>query len=116
MAFTLAEGLVGQIKTYVEANLAAKVAALNTEYNDGITLEDRKTTVLGVKSLKSIEVGNYPAFYVFSTHGTYAGTVLGLNPVSAEIEAKPEIAVGILVIDQDTETLQKRLYRYSRAL
>jgi hypothetical protein len=105
---TLAEGLVGELKAHIETNLGAKLTALNTEYGDGITLEDRKVTYLGIKSLASVP--QFPALYVIS--GTQR-----FNAWTEESgESKPEVSVGILVEDQDRERLQKRLYRYGRAL
>ena len=38
VALTLAEGLVNAIKTYLDANMAAKLTALDAEYADGISL------------------------------------------------------------------------------
>ena len=108
MALTGAEGLVTTLKAYVEANIAAKLTALNTEYADSITLATPVITYLGVKSLQAIP--NYPALYILSPSARFAGWTVSSG------ESKPEIAIGVIVTDMDSEILQKRLYRYGRAL
>ena len=40
MAWTLAEGIVKEVIDHLDADLAAKLNTLDTEYNDGITLTD----------------------------------------------------------------------------
>ena|SRR3972149_3322389 len=113
MALTLAEGLVNAIKTYLDDNMAAKVGALNTEYGDGITLTATVATYKGIKSLKAIP--NYPALFIISPSETIRPRAAH-SAVEFEINAFVRIAVGILVIEQDSEKLQLRLYRYGRAL
>lgn len=112
MAYSLAEGFVDQLKTYMEANIATKVAALNTEYNDGITLATTVTTYVGIKSLRSVQ--DFPSLFILSPRESFrAMTVSGSSSVGT---IRPEVAVGVIVLDQDSETLQRRLYRYGRAL
>jgi len=112
VTLTLTEGLVNAIVTYVEANLATKLTALNAEYDDGITLLPSVATYKGIKSLQSIP--NYPAFFVISPEQTLRPW--GISGATAAIESKPKIYLGVLVIDADEESLQLRLYRYGRAL
>ena len=112
MALGLAEDLVDVIVSYLEANLPAKLAALDAEYVDSIVLEPTVATYKGLKSLE--EIPNYPVLYALSP--TEAVQPRMISPTAAEVEARPELAVGVVVLDQDSETLQKRLYRYGRAL
>ena len=107
MAILLAEGLVNALNTYLTANLSAKLTALNTEYADGITLEAPISTYVGLKSLKSIP--HYPAMYILSPTSRFNAWT------NRNGESKPEVSVGMLAIDQDSEVLQRRLYRYGRA-
>jgi len=112
MTLSLAEGLVNAIVAYVVGNIAGKLLALDIEYaGSGITLVAPVVTYKGLKSLGTID--NYPAFYAISMRQD-------IQPLAASggrgIEAMPEVSVGIVVLDQDMETLQIRLYRYGRAL
>lgn len=109
---TLAEGLCRSVKTYLEANIAAKITALNAEYADAVVLENPRITYLGIKSLSSIP--EFPVMYVVSPESH-------LNPMQvdgtqAAIESFPRIWVGIVALDPEEEPLQLRQYRYARAL
>jgi hypothetical protein len=113
MTLGMQEALVKAIQAYIEPNLAAKLAALNTEYPDAMVLEDRVATVLGIKSLRTIP--QYPVLYIIS--GNADGIIWAIDQGgAASFETRPNVSVGILVIDQDQEQLQIRLYRYARAL
>ena len=112
MALGLGEDLVDVVVAYLEANLPAKLAALDAEYTDAIVLESTVTTYKGLKSLE--EIPNYPALYALSP--TEAVQPRMISPTAVEVESRPELAVGVVVLDQDSETLQKRLYRYGRAI
>jgi hypothetical protein len=111
MTLALAEGLVDEVKAYLEANLATKLSALDVEYADSIILENSVETFIGIKSLHSI--ANYPVLYVLAP-------TTRIEPMAASggtvITTKPAIIVGMLAVDPDSETLQIRLYRYARAL
>lgn len=107
MGYEGPEGAVEAVKSYVETNLAAKLTALNTEYADGITLEDRKITYKGRKSLSTID--RYPAMYVFSPSGRFT---MEMSEFGTSL---PDINLGMVVLDQNRERLQTRLYRYERA-
>jgi len=112
MALGLAEDLVDTVVAYLEANLAAKLTALDAEYADSIVLEMTVATQKGLKSLE--EIPNYPVLYALSP--TAAVQPRMISPTAAEVESRPELSVGVVVLEQDSETLQKRLYRYARAL
>ena len=112
MGFGLAEDLVDEVVTYLEANLAAKLAALDAEYPDSIALQMTVATQKGLKSLE--EIPNYPVLYALSPAGIVRPRMISES--SSEVDARPELSVGIVVLEQDSETLQKRLYRYGRAL
>ena len=112
MAFGLAEDLVDVVVSYLEANLPAKLTALDAEYTDAIVLDPTVATYKGLKSLEAIP--NYPALYALSPRERLQPRAI--SPSAQDIEALPELSIGVVVLDQDNETLQKRLYRYARAL
>ena len=113
MALTLAEGLVNAIKTYLDANMAAKLTALDAEYGDGISLETAVATYKGIKSLQLIP--NYPVLFIISPNQT-VHVRAAYSATDVEINSLPTVAVGVVVVDPDNEVLQLRLYRYGRAL
>ena len=112
MALGLGEDLVDSVVSYLEANLPAKLAALDAEYADAIVLESTVATYKGLKSLE--EIPNYPVLYALSP--TEALQPRMISPTAADVESRPELSVGVVVLEQDSETLQKRLYRYARAI
>ena len=108
MSLTLAEGVVTKLKTYLTTNLATKLTALNTEYNDGITLVDMATWYLGEPSIQSVQA--WPAGVIM------AEDVEITRWTSSFTDALYNVTIVVLVLDQDTETLRKMLYRYIRAV
>src|SRR3972149_3696018 len=112
MALGLAEDLVDTVVAYLEANLPAKLAALDAEYTDAIVLASTVATYKGLKSLE--EIPNYPVLYALSPAGAVQPRMI--SPTAADVESRPGLSVGVVVLEQDSETLQKRLYRYARAL
>ena len=112
MSFSLAEGFVNALKAYIEANLTAKLAALDAEYDDGIVLRPMKATLKGIKSLTLIP--EYPVLYVVSPDQD-------VEPWNAygdgsTVKSKPHVYAGVIELNTDQETLQLLLYRYARAL
>src|SRR3990172_13122904 len=112
MALGLGEDLIDSVVSYLEANLPAKLAALDAEYADAIVLESTVSTLKGLKSLE--EIPNYPVLYALSP--TEALQPRMISPTAADVESRPELSMGVVVLEQESETLQKRLYRYARAL
>lgn len=106
MALELIEGAVDALKTYLSANMADKVTALNTEYDDGITIENMKAWYVAMMPA----VPEYPACIILGKHGSPEGEGEGW------IKSQHEIDVMVLVTDQDTQNLQRKLFRYIRAM
>jgi len=106
MTLKLIEGAVDAVKTYLSDNIAAKLDALDTEYADGITLDD-------IKAWYVAEVQAVPEFpSVF---------ILGESmPVDGEgngwMKSQSKLTIAVMATDQNPETLKRRLYRYIRAL
>lgn len=108
MAWKMAEDAIDAIKTYLSANLAAKVTAVNAAINDSITLPAPAAFYVGQKSLSSVQ--NYPAFFLLAT----GADLLGWN--NSYTDGEYEINIAFLVMNQDPEVIQRMLYRYTRAL
>lgn len=106
MTLTLMEGSVNAVKDYLEANMTAKLAALDLEYDDGITLAGIEAYYLS----ETPAIPALPAVYVLGDR----------TEVEAEgpthIKASHYITVAVLVTDATNETLRKRLYRHIRAV
>lgn len=108
MAWTMVEGLIDAIKTYLTTNLPAKLDALDTEYPDTIVLEDLVTWYVGQKSIESIQ--EYPAGFVLANETS----IEYWNNTSSN--GMHEITISVIVLDQDPEIMQRRVYRYARAV
>lgn len=116
MTIRLAEGVVTGVQTYLAAHFAAKIAALNSEYHDGIVLTDLgdkadgsgKAYYRSEKALASIP--NYPAVYLIAD----SSRVDMWN--AKAVASVHRLYVGIVVDDTDVETLRFRTLRYVRAL
>lgn len=107
MAWTLAEGAVTAIRDYLVTNLPTKLDALDTAYGDGITLDDIVTSYLAEQSLATIPA--FPVLFVIAP----ASQIERWTP--SVTDASHHLLIGVIAIDQDPETLRKRLYRYMRA-
>jgi hypothetical protein len=117
MTWTMVEGAVSAIRTYMRANYATKLLALDALYNDGIILDPPVTLVEAdgpvwlVGEQASLEaIQGYPV-----------GILLGGDTTvgywnNTNTEGSHEVMLVILAQDQDPEVLRKKLYRYRRAL
>ncbi len=102
------EGLSDAVNAYLLAQLPAKLNALDTEYNDGITLDDIVDFFVGEKTL--MDVQSYPSIFTLVPEWN-------INSFkSTDIDATYSAVIGIMVMEQDTEVLRRKLYRYIRAI
>ena len=108
MALKLAEGLIDEVKAYLSANLAAKLTALDAEYGDGIVLLNAAAYYVGEKSLTTIP--EYPAFFILAEQTTIE------NWQATFTDASHRLIIGAFILDQEGETLGRRIYRYGRAV
>lgn len=108
MAFTGIEGAINAVSTFIQTNIAAKLAALDTEYADSITLAEPLGYFVGEGSLESI--AGWPAVFVLGD-----ATTADMLPGRTELDGVHAMRIGIMVIDQNAETLRRRIYRYIRA-
>jgi len=107
---------VDAVKDHLETQFPAMITALNAEYNDEITLGTPVKTFLGMKSLKSIPAGDFPALYIFTPTGRDVIGEMTPGTTQVVIETEPLLAIGVLVMEQDREALDPQLRRYCRAL
>lgn len=108
MAFTLAEGLVDEVVTYLTDNLPARLDLIDTEMTDSLVLADPVVYETAEKSLESL--AKYPVCVVLvpdTTIGQWTGV---------EVWGEHSLLIGMIVLDVDPTDLRKRLYRYARAL
>lgn len=106
MTLTLMEGAVNAVKDYLNTNMATKLDVLDSEYNDGITLTDIKTYYLA----EVLAVPEMPSIFVLGNRTEVTAESL------THIKAPHYISVVVIVTDQKTDTLRKRLYRHIRAI
>ena len=106
MTLTLMEGSLNAVKDYLTTNMAAKLNALDAEYDDGITLADINAYYLA----ETLAVPIMPAIYVLGVR-----TEPGAEGLT-HFKTAHHVTVAVLVTDTVTETLRKRLYRHIRAI
>lgn len=104
------EAVLGLIETFIKANLNTKLAALDTEKSDGITLATIATDAYFLETLDR-GVASHKAFIVY---GIEAGEAVGIGPGTSE---KWKIFVVLVLSDEGSDTqIVKRLLRYQRGL
>jgi hypothetical protein len=106
LALELIEGAVDALKTYLSDIMAAKAADLNIAYADGIEVEDMKAWYIAYLP----EMPEFPACVVLGKSGSPEGEGSGW------MKGQHAIDLIVLATDQNTENLQRKLYRYIRAL
>ena len=106
MGLELIEGAVDALKDYLDANFAARVAALNTEYDDGITIEDMKSWYVAMMP----RIPEYPACVILGKNGDPDGEGEGW------MKSQHQVEIITVATDANTETLQRKLFRYIRAM
>ena len=106
MALTLMEGTIDAVESYLNTNMAAKLDTLDSEYNDGITLDDIQTYY----KAETLAVPELPSIYVIGNR-----TVPEAEGPTY-LKAAHYMTIAVMVGDANTETLRKRLYRHIRAI
>lgn len=98
------------LSTYINANIVAKLAALDAEYTDTMVLAAPVATLISDKSIRTIQ--DFPVLIIVSDEQEF-------RPMQAAGgKDKPTVYVGIVAQDpdQNMENLQRRVFRYRRAL
>lgn len=110
MAWEFAEGLVNEITTYLEANLPAKLSAIDAAIGDGIELRD-PVEYLGRDPVASPQrSGTLPILFI----GVPQGQITGFKQGGAHQDHV--LWIYVLERDPSAEVLKKRMYRYGRAI
>jgi len=106
MALTLIEGVVDAVKSYLTTDMPAKLNALDSEYDDGIVLDDIKTYYIAEVQA----IPEYPSIFLLGDDVDILGE--GGN----WLKSGNNLDIIIFVGDQNTTDLRRRIYRYVRAL
>lgn len=106
----LTEGIVDKLLAYFEANLPAKIRALNAEYADDIKLKppERGGYYAGEKAL--LDGSDYPRIFVVGE----GWTPTRYNQNMTDADHRVLIIAGVK--SDDTSVLQRQMYRYGRAI
>ena len=107
MTVALAEDVVTKLLAYFGTNMPAKLAALNAEYNDGVTLGD-----LSYYDAEQEELPTAASLFVLADSTDMRERGGG----RAWITNRTAITLVVLVTDMNTSALRRKLYRYLRAL
>lgn len=105
MTLGLIEAAVDGVVAYITANSAAKIAAVEARYADGIELADFRR----VSVAELAEVADYPALFVLGIRNQ-------MSRGGGFVRVEQELEIAVLVLDQDEETLRRKVYRYGLAL
>jgi hypothetical protein len=106
MSFELMEKVVDDFEEYLKTNMPAKLDALEVEYADTITLDDIKAYYIAEE--KSIP--EYPAVFILGDN------VVPTQQGASWINGQFNFTIACITIDQDSQTLKRKLYRYMRAI
>lgn len=108
------EALLGDIETFMKANLNTKLTAISTDKNDGISLLPVDSNGYFFQTLND-KVTNYDPFVFYGLQDIdNKGGQAGIGPGT---EKKYSISVMICVSDTGQDVnITKRVLRYSRAL
>ena len=105
MALVLMEATIDAIKDYLETNMAAKIAALNTEYGD-FTLD-------GIQAYYIAELAAIPEQPAILILGDKTDVE---READNYLKGRHTVSVVVVATDQDAEQLRRKLYRYVRAV
>ena len=101
----LIEGVIDTVMEYLQDNIAAKIAIVDAEYAD-FPLEEIKAWYMAEVK----EVPEYPSIFVLGERSEVREE--GDNYV----RALHLVTILVIAIDQDTEQLRRKLYRYTRVI
>lgn len=112
----MAEKLVEDWRAFIATNAAAKLAALTSEYDDGVALPTFTAVYRGqAKALGSIP--EYPVALVLLdgvTSTDFTSTERG--PGSAVFEGTYTLRTGVIARDPDPQMLELKVMRYVRCI
>lgn len=109
------EDVVNKIKSILQANLPAKLAAIDTARGGGITLRGVANTDYFVAQIDMAKMVTFPALFILAVNTP------AINMVAQRREFNHVIDIKVLeryvaVDSRTTENLQRRLWRYIEAI
>ena len=107
------ETLLDDIETLVKANLNTKIAAINSEKNDSISLATIDSEAYFFQSLDGKQI-NYTPFVAYGI-SNFDSPEDGGHYGAAEIKVSIDVIVCLEDVGQDVN-ITKRMLRYQRAL
>ena len=108
MAVELAQGVVSDLQTYLQAHLSAKITAINTQYSDDIILTDIADWYTTPQQLKGIP--NFPIIIILAGHTDV------FQFQETWTDSGIEVTIGVIVMDPNNADLSQRAYRYTLAI
>jgi hypothetical protein len=111
MAWEFAEGLIDEVMAYLEANLPAKLTAIDLAIADGIILTEPQEYSRRDPAISSRLSGTLPVLFVIVPQGKVTQW--------HATDADQEHILWIYLLARSTdpgEDLRKRMYRYGRAI
>jgi hypothetical protein len=100
------DGVISDVLTYLQANMAAKLDELDTRFADTITLDD----VAGWYRAQQRAIEAFPAVVIMA-HNTRP-----FERGDGWIRGHHEIEIAVMVTAQDSEELSRRAQRYVLAI
>jgi len=115
MAWTTSEDLVDKVKAYLNTNFGAKATALNSEYDDGISISAPGVYIVGEIPLQ--HVNKWPSCYIFADSATFSPFAMAAAG-TGNLDASVELTVGVLdkSVPSNGDALRRKGYRYVRAI
>jgi hypothetical protein len=102
----LIEKVIDDLNTYLQANLPAKLATVQADYTDGITLPD----------IVVYHIAEQPEYQQFPVLLMLGDDTDNDEQSAAWFKARHNITIVCMTSDQNTTTLKRKLYRYVRAI
>lgn len=106
MAAKLIEGVIDDMKTYLEANMAAKLDVIDARFGDGITLTD----IAGWYRAQQRAIQQFPAV-VFMAHDSRP-----IERGDGWLRGHHDIEIAVMATGQDSEQLSQEIQRYVLAI
>lgn len=113
MSFTGTETIVAQVLDVLQDGLPTALTALNSSYNDGVTLTDVETGSYWAHLMDPRLLESYPAIIVRRGPRERVGEY---PAIGGEYAFANQIAVDIVVCDESHAVLTTKMDRYVRAV
>jgi hypothetical protein len=109
VTWTLSEGLVDRVMAQLRDKLDERIASVNREAGDGLELDN----IAAFEIAEPQAIAAYPTVLVLVDSDELVPKAGASFREHAKHQA--QMTIIIVVLDQDTETLKRKTYRYARA-